>query len=211
MILFNIMLVKLMKIYINFIYFFADNNINIYFCSLKHLRTPYIKYLFVEQVITKVFNRKIELKSPEDILNHVISKKPLWFEFDVKGQKIEIEKSTTESERFPLVSKIKVEKNVEFYRDDFMEMLLISLENFCDAFEVKRCCFLFSESRQKIVLEELRDKDKADFIAIPMTSYYKYGRDYLKSYAILFNQIDYLQKKCQVDLQKWKQFLQENI
>lgn len=179
-----------------------------------HLKIPYIKYLFVEQVITKVYKKQIKLLTPDDILQNVLSHNPLWFNLNTRPPLIK-DMSLTSKEApclYPLTTKLKVKKSVEFFREDFMELALISMKSFCDTYEVKRCCFIFSESRRKTVLKELETIPRVDFINVTKNAYFSYGRVYLKAYAILYHRIDYLEKKCEIDLQNWKDYLfVENI
>ncbi|KAL5290272.1 hypothetical protein ACFFRR_009924 [Megaselia abdita] len=188
------------------------NNIQLYFDSLKYLKIPYIKFLFVDQVITKVYQKQIKLHSPDDILRTVLSNDPLWFQLNTKPESQNLLSNNNEEPcLFPLITKLKVHKSVEFFREDFMELALISMKCFCDTYDVKRCCFLFSVSRRDIVLKEIENEPKVDFINVASDAFFAYGREYLKAYAILYNKIDYLERKCQVDLKNWKEFLFDNL
>lgn len=167
----------------------------------------------MDQLFIKVYQKQLNLRSPDEILGSVLCHSPLWSTLN-KRPTLEKALSSTKDQdtcRFPLITKLKVHKSVEFFREDFMELALISMENFCDTFEVKRCCFIFSKSKKKIVVEELKTEPKIDFINIPSEAYFSYGRTYLKAYAILYTKINYLERKCEIDLSNWKAFLFNDI
>lgn len=166
----------------------------------------------MEQVITKVYKKQIKLLSPDDILQNVLSRDPLWFKLNTRSTLAKTVSVTDEDPcRFPLITKLKVFKSVEFLREDFMELALISMMSFCDTYEVKRCCCLFSQSRKQMVIKELETSPRVDFINVSSNAYFTYGREYLKAYAILHTKIQYLEKKCEIDLKNWKAFLSSYV